>query len=362
MLDSEVILLAITVSMVSIFIVIAFLMGFFRKMLIIGAYMGPNATMFAIGSRYTEKEGIDNLLNYTNVSEVINEIEKEGYRVENLKMYDVELEKSMLEMSNRVIEMLPDASKAFAEAYMLKYDANIVKRILRAKRADMNKADIYAMVYEGRTITKLIIQHMVEAASMEDAISALDATPFSDVIRVWNDTGDLYRVEMAMDKIVMENLVNAKRILDEDSMEPVNMFLSYLVDIYNIKLIFRAKSYGVEGISDFLIDGGYELGEWKLKSMINARNMDEVLAHLEGTSYAFLRDVHDPFQMELKLDNFVLKKAEDIGMSYATTAGPMLIFLTSKDYELRNLKVIIKGFMEGIPKDRIRELLVGGAS
>lgn len=362
MLDSTVILLAITISMVTIFVVIAFLMGFFRKMLIIGAYMGPNATMFAIGSRYTEKDGIDMLLNFTNVSEVVGEIEKEGYEIEDIKNYDVELEKSGLKMMYRAVEMLPDASKIFAEAYLMKYDAAIVKRILRAKMANVSKADIYSMVYEGRTISKLIIQHMIESASMEDAVSALDATPFSEVIRVWSDTNDLYKVEMALDKIVMDNLVNSKRILDEDSMEPVNMFLSYLVDVYNLKLIVRAKSAGVEGVGAYLVGGGYELGEWKLKSMINSRNMDEVLAHLEGTSYAHLRETTDPFQLELSLDNFILKKAEEIGMSYAATAGPMIIFLVSKDYELRNLKVIIKGFMEGIPKERIRTLLVGDVS
>ncbi len=362
MLDSTAILLAITISFLAIFVTIAFLMGFFRKMLNIGAYMGPNATIFAIGAKYTEKENIEKLLNYTNITEVLSDIEKEGYRVEDMENYDIELEKSMLNMMQRVVEMLPDEGKSFAETYMLKYDANMIKRILRAKYANVPKSKIYGEVYEGRFLSKLIIQHMVEATSMEDAVTALDATPFSDVIKIWSESNDIYKVDIALDNIVLKNIINSKRMLDENSMEPLNIVVSMFVDIYNIKTVVRAKSAGIEDMGALLLEGGYELSDWKVKSMANARTLDEVLAHLEGTSYAFLRDVEDPFVIELELDRMLLRKVNEIGLTFATTAGPLIMFLISKDYEVRNLKVILKGFMENLSKERIRGLLVGDAA
>ncbi len=359
MLDSTAIILAITISFLAIFVTIAFLMGFFRKMLNIGAYMGPNATIFAIGAKYTEKENIEKLLNYTNLTEVISDIGKEGYNIEDLKKYDIELEKSMLAMVQRVVEMLPDEGKSFAEAYMLKYDANMIKRILRAKYAGVSKNRIYEEVYEGRFISKLIIQHMVEATSMEDAITALDATPFAEVIKVWNESNDIYKVDIALDRIVLKNLVESKRMLDENSMEPINIVIPMFVDVFNIKTIVRAKSAGIEDIGNLLLDGGYQLSDWKVRSMANARTLDEALSQLEGTDYAFLRDVEDPFIVELELDKMLLRKVNEIGLTFATTAGPLIMFLVSKEYEVRNLKGIIKGFMEDLPKDRIRGLLVG---
>ncbi len=362
MLDSTAIILAITISLLAIFVVIAFLMGFFRKMLSIGAYMGPNATIFAIGAKYTEKENLENLLNYASVNEVVADIRKEGYLVENLKDYDLEIEKSMLSMMLRAIEMLPDDAKSFAEAYMLKYDANIVKRILRAKYAKVPKNRIYEMVYEGRNITKLIIQHMVEATNMEDALAALDATPFRDCIRVWSESNDLLKVELTLDKIVLKRLVESKNALDENAQEPANIFLSMLVDIYNIKSVVRGKVAEMENLEDLVIEGGYELSDWKLRGMIDARTLDEVLAHLEGTSYSSLRDIHDPFEIELELDKMLLNKVNELSLTFSTSAGPLIMFLVAKDFEARNLKVILKGYMENLPKERIRALLVGGAS
>jgi len=359
MLDTTVIILAVTISLLTIFVVIAFLMGFFRKMLSIGSYMGPNATIFAIGAKYTQKEDIDELLSYSSISEVISEIKKEGYEIEDLKKYDVEIERGMISMMQRAVKMLPDDAKSFAEAYMLKYDANIIKRILRAKYAKVPKNRIYEMVYEGRKISKLIIQHMVEGTGMEDAISALDATPFHECIKVWNDTNDLLKVELTLDKIVMKNLVESKRMLEENAQEPANLFISLLVDIQNIKSIVRGKVAEMENLQEHLIEGGYELSEWKLKGMAEARTLDEALAHLEGTSYSFLRDVDDPFIIELELDRTLLRKVNETALTYSTSMGPLIMFLVAKEFEARNLKTILKGYMENIPKERIRELLVG---
>jgi len=361
MLDSTAIILAITISLLTIFVVIAFLMGFFRKMLSIGAYMGPNATIFAIGNKYTEKEHLEEILNYASINEVLSEIRKEGYLVEDLKRYDIEVEKSMLSMMKRAVEMLPDDAKNFAEAYMLKYDANTVKRILRAKYAKVPRNRIYDMVYEGRHISRLIIQHMVEATNMEDAFAALDATPFRECIKVWNESNDLRKVELTLDGIVLRGLMESKNALDENALEPANVFLSMLVDIYNIKTVARTKAAEMENIEELLLEGGYELSEWKLRGMADARSLEEALAQLEGTSYSFLRDIHDPFIIELELDRMLLRKVNELSLAFSTSAGPLIMFLVSKDFEARNLKAILKGYMESLPKERIRGLLVGDA-
>ncbi len=363
MLDTyTVILIAIAAAFIAVLIAIVVFMGYLRKILSIASFMSPNATIFAIGSKYTEMENINRLLEMTSINEVLSDIKKEGYDIENLEKSDIEIEKVMIQQMKEVVAMMPEGVRQFAEVYMLKFDANIVKRILRAKFANMQKHRIYDMVYEGMTITKLIINHMVEATTMEDAISALDATPFKDVISVWGETNNLYDVDLALDKIVLEKLIEAKSTLDEDSREAIEKFVSILIDIHNIKAIVRAKSAGMGNVDKHLMEGGYELSDYRLRSMAEARNIDELMANLEGTSYSFLRELRDPFEIEISLDRFLLEKVNEIGLVYSISSGPLVMFLISKEYEARNLKAIIKGFIEGIPKDRIKDLLVGVAT
>ncbi len=363
MLDTfTVILIAISAAFIAILIAIVVFMGYLRKILSIASFMAPNATIFAIGSKYTERENIERLLEMTSITEVLSDIKKEGYEIEDLKMGDVEIEKSMMAMMKEASSMMPEGVRQFAEVYLLKFDANIVKRILREKSMGVPKHRIYDMVYEGNTITKLIINHMVEAASMEDAITALDATPFKGAISVWSETNSLFEVDLKLDSIVMEKIVEAKSTLDEDSREAIERFVSILIDVQNIKNIVRAKSFEVKNVDRYIIEGGYELGEFKLRSMAEARSMDELMTNLEGTSYSFLRDLRNPFAIEISLDHFLLEKANDLGLIYSTSSGPLVMFLVAKEYEARNLKAIIKGFIENVPKERIKSLLVGGAS
>ena len=353
------ILIALSAAFIAVLIAVVVFMGYLRKILSIASFMSPNATVFAIGAKYTERDSLLRILEMTSVTEIINDVRKEGYNIENVDQADVHIEKDMLKMMNEVISMMPEGVRQFGEAYMLKYDANIVKRILRAKYMNVPKSRIYEIVYEGRTITKLIMNHMVEASNVEDSISALDATPFKDAIKVWGETNNLYEVEMELDRVVIEKLKDAKINLDEDSREPVDKFLSIFIDIQNIKNVIRAKNAEISNSDRFLIDGGYEISDWKLKSMAEARNIEEVLGQLEGTSYSFIRDMKDPFEIEIALDRHMLKAANDIGLIYSVSSGPVVMFLVAKEYEARNLKAIIKGFVENIPKDRIKSLLVG---
>ncbi len=362
MLDAyTIILIALSAAFIGIIIAVVVFMGYLRKILSIASFMGPNATIFAISAKYTTEENINHLLEMTSVNEVISEIKKEGYEVENAEKGDVEIEKSLIKMMDEVIAMLPEGVRQFSEVYMLKYDANIVKRILRAKHAGINKEKIYEMIYEGKHITKLIINHMVEATSVEDAIAALDVTPFKEAIDVWNESGKLSDVDMALDKIVIEKLVEAKSMLDEDSREAIEKIMAIMVDVFNIKTLVRGRALD-EDVEKYIIPDGYELDSWKLKSLAESRSMEEMLGNLDGTSYSFLRDLKSAFEVELALDKFLLDKANELGMVYSTSSGPAMMFLISKEYEARNLKAIIKGFVEGLPKERISKVLVGVAS
>ncbi len=362
MLDAyTIILIALSAAFIGILIAVVVFMGYLRKILSIASFMGPNATIFAIGAKYTEKDNIEHLLEMTSVNEVIDEIRKEGYEIKNLEKWDVEIEKSMVRMISDVISMLPEGVRQFSEVYMLKFDANVVKRILRAKYAKVPKNKIYETVYTGRYITKLIMDQMMEATSFEDAITTLDATPFKDAIDVWNKTGSIQSVDLAIDRIVMEELVNAKSMLDEDSREAIEKILGIMIDVYNIKALVRCGIIDKD-VGEYLLEGGYEIDSWKLKNLSEAGSVEEILGGLEGTSYSFLRDLKEPFEIELALDKFLLDKANDIGMVYSISSGPAMMFLIAKEYEARNLKAIIKGFLEGVSKENVSKLLVGVAS
>ena len=62
--------------------------------------------------------------------------------------------------------------------------------------------------------------------------------------------------------------------------------------------------------------------------------------------------------LETSLDCLLLKLVSDISTQNYVTIGPTIRFLVSKEFEIRNLKIITKGISESIPPDIIKSFLV----
>ena len=139
-------------------------------------------------------------------------------------------------------------------------------------------------------------------------------------------------------------------------------------DILNIKMILRAKEFGLEleRLKLFLVGRGRELEEWKLTELLEMEDVSEVISHLEGTSYIpYLRDAIVGYDkersvsvLEHALDVCFLHLLADLAIEHTNNLGVGIRFVVSREYETRNLKVIAKGLLEGLPLDTIKNALV----
>jgi V/A-type H+-transporting ATPase subunit C len=64
------------------------------------------------------------------------------------------------------------------------------------------------------------------------------------------------------------------------------------------------------------------------------------------------------YSLEVALDRLLLKTASEIASSALIAAGPTIKFLMGKEFEMRNLKAVLRGMYEGLPSDRILPMLI----
>ena len=62
--------------------------------------------------------------------------------------------------------------------------------------------------------------------------------------------------------------------------------------------------------------------------------------------------------LENALDKVLLKLVGDISTQNYVTIGPTIRFLVSKEFEIKNLKIIAKGINEGLKHELIKSLLI----
>jgi len=61
---------------------------------------------------------------------------------------------------------------------------------------------------------------------------------------------------------------------------------------------------------------------------------------------------------ENALDESLLKVVENLSIKNFPLFGPLLRFIVAKEFEIRNLKVIVKGVEEKLGVERIKTLLI----
>ena len=147
------------------------------------------------------------------------------------------------------------------------------------------------------------------------------------------------------------------------------MCSSDLVDGANLKIILRAKVDGLkyEDIEPYMISAGYQIREWKLKDLMESEDVAGVVNGLEGTEYAPLlaealatyNETGSISDFEIALDNNVVETAKKISLKNQFGIGPMIGFLSRKEKEIKNLKIIVRGKREeGFTPAMIKEMLV----
>ena len=99
--------------------------------------------------------------------------------------------------------------------------------------------------------------------------------------------------------------------------------------------------------------------------MLKIDAVPEIISLLEGTSYfPELRQAIAEYEeegviaLEKALDKHLIRAVGEIANEYPLTIGPGLRFIIEKEFEARNLKIVIKAVGEGMQEEAKKLLVV----
>lgn len=360
----------------AVLITIILLMSYFNVLITIASFSFPNARLKAMGNPFIRKRKIQDLLEMSGAGEAAMEISKEGYNLpQNIEKAGVEgaerkLELALVDYLKKVLDSDPISIRPFVEAYLVKYDAMQIKKALRGRKNNVSNEELKTRLIPVKEISESLINDILDTSSVDDVCNAVKTTKFGDIlIRTSTEhKGDIVVLDLALDKFFSSELRKAITRVDTSVRETVTVFIGKHADITNIKHIIRSKEQGldVQTAESFLVDGGRFLAPWKLKQMIEVKGLQELVTELEGTPYMeTLRDALQEYSetksiysLEVALDRLLLNSASEIASSALIAAGPTIKFIVAKEFEVRNLKAVLRGLYEGMSSESIMPLLI----
>lgn len=345
-----------------------------RPVLSMYPYTYPNARVRARKGRlFTEKQ-FSEILESQNIEEVKNYLRGFPDYAKYIDKYPVEkaLNAQLAETYDLMARITPDNSKETFKFLFKKWDIENIKSIIIAKEAGLSREETLDLIVPFGEISDRL-DTLLDAENISEIINSLEGTDYpqvlEDAIPVYKETGMILPLEAALDKYLLKNLLRVSATPEDDNTALLHEYIGNIVDVDNIKTIIRAKADGLkfEDIEPYMISDGYQIREWKLKDLMEAEDIAGVVNGLEGTDYApVLSEALNKYSetgsiavFESALDKYVAKAANGISLKSQFGIGPMIGFLSKKEREIKNLKIIVRGKREqGFSPSRIKEMLV----
>ncbi|MCG2828911.1 V-type ATP synthase subunit C [Methanothermobacter sp. K4] len=345
-----------------------------RPILDLFPFAYPNARVRARIGRLINEKQLSEILETESMEEFKNYLRGLPDYAGYVDRFPIEkaLESQLAETYETVSKIAPASIRDPFRANLRKWDIRNIKSLITAKDAGLSAEETVNLIVPAGEIYE-VIEGLVDASNVQEVVTGLEGTEYAEVLEdalsQYQETGMLLPIEAALDRKFLEDLIRSVGSPSDDNTKILHTYFGTQVDVANLRMILRAKADGLsyDDISPYIVPQGYQLREWKLKDLMEAEDVSGVISGLEGTDYGqILSEALSEYTstgsvavFERVLEDNLNRMARNFALKKPFGVGPMIGFLSRKETEVRNLKVIARSKREpGFPESMVKEMLV----
>ncbi|MCK4885561.1 V-type ATPase subunit [Candidatus Bathyarchaeota archaeon] len=324
-----------------------------------------------------------------NLHHISSMLEKTPYKPEIAEIRSKELSSSSLEdalLQNfiKTCEELmissPKGIRLLLSTFLMKFEANCVKGLLRAKQAELDVEEAMKYIMPVGRLDETRCRKTLEISeNTADIVESFSDLEYGSVLEkafaVYEEEKIFYLLEVALDRHVYSKIwraIGKFRGLDKKIARTV---IGLEIDSVNVKTILRCKAMGISKnqIRRYLIPVSEVLGEKELEEAMSCLDMQSTINSLAKSAKRAMARDHQYIFTELKelhvtslttletvLDRGLVETSLRMLKRYTPffNIGLILAFLNLKWFEVKNLRAIIRGSEAGFPPERVKKLLI----
>ncbi len=338
-------------------------------------YLYMNARLKAKEGKLISKNQLEDMIAARSLSEISSLLEgtsygseMQGVMVSNAEALEGVLHKHRSVLYGEIMGMMPAKIKDAFSYLVREMEAAVIKMILRDVHGQQTAGQLSLETVSSKELQEDTLKRMCESRSIAELLPLLEGTAYEslvDKLPAYEQTKRLNVLEAALDKIVLSD--TWKVVSSRDDLSLLHDYFALRIDVMNLKVLLRAKRDHIswDEIEPFLLPQGSfyhqvstSYGEEEdVRGLINSLEstpfypaLIEVLPEYEKTSSLV--------PLEKALDTFILKAGWDISVKQPYGVGPLMGFLSLKEAEMRNVRVIAVAKETQLDHDAIRSLMV----
>ena len=335
-----------------------------------------------------EQKKIINLVGMS-LHHISSELKKTPYRTEISELNTKELSsifleeallKNFIKTCEKIIELSPKDVRLLLSALLMKFEANCVKTLLRAKEANLSvEESMNYIIPAGRLNEARCKKTLENSENIADVIDSLSDMEYGPVLEkafeVYLKEKIFYHLEIALDRHAYHQIWRATGKFWGLDKKIARTAIGLEIDSINVKTVLRCKATGISKnqIRQYILPVSEVFGEKELEEAMSCSDLQSTIDSLvESAKRARARDHRYIFTelqeshvtsltaLETILDRGLIKTNLRIINRYTPffNIGLLLAFLNLKWFEVKNLTAIIRGSEARIAPDRVKKLLI----
>jgi vacuolar-type H+-ATPase subunit C/Vma6 len=254
--------------------------------------------------------------------------------------------------------------------FLEKYEIENIKTVLRIRNG-IDCDDNLEYITDAKLPNSISYRGLIEAPTMEDALSLLAGTPYMTpafaALDDYKERKTLFPIETSLEIDYYNRLKDKVEKLDRRDKQIAGKLIGIEIDQKNIDWLMRLKFYydiPVADLLDYNIPGGHSLNRSRLIRVFQSESMEDLLSvaleQFLGKASGFFPGSAQGgklFILEIILWNYLVSEARKTLGGFPFTIGTILAYLILKRAEVRNLITILNGKVLGMDRDAIEEHL-----
>jgi len=342
-----------------------------------------NARVRGMQARLLTQSLLDELAACTDLPAVVDRLSGTGYGPDLARRLlggttalavDGALRENMTRTYRDVWRLTDEATRGLLASVFGYWDVYNIKTVLRGKHLGLSPAETAEGFVPAGGLGQGELEELARQEGVQGVLDTLGQWGFPTVVRAreslprYLERGDLMALELALDREYHKWATARTRSRGRDA-SIARWFLGTHVDAINVLTCLRLVSDGVGGAvaERYFMPGGATIGRSRYRILVASQSVEELVRALANTRYGPLfEEPMDRYAetgslsvLERALERVLNRAARDASRADPLGIGVVIGYLWLKADEVTNVRIIVKGVAIGMPRETVKEALIG---
>ena len=315
-----------------------------------------------------------NLTDFTGqLSETI--YEKQIAKISTLSSRKLEhaFTENLIETYIKIIKNSPKKAATFLQLYLLKFEVENVKALIKAANAKLSPEQKLDKIYfsaEAFLRRGVLFEESSKASDLKETVNSLKSTEYVSALKMgmvsYEADGSTACFDVLLDKYFYEKAFEAYENLPAKEKPHAYPYVSLENDGFVLLVLLRGKNlhYSSDWLRLAAPTKKFNLPDQIVEELVMAPDFDSAVKIASGGYYAkYFAKASSPEETLANAQKALTKTlffhAKESRFTEVFNVGAVLAFLTQKEVEVYNLRTISLGVDAGLkPEDILRHLLL----